>query len=99
MQTGGPTEHQALRVATIMGAEAIGFGGDLGSSEVDGAGGAGAEHGGRDTPVGGPYREVPEGPWAGPGPSDIVRSWQGVETLKKIHAPCILHVWQQRPFP
>jgi imidazolonepropionase-like amidohydrolase len=34
MQSGGMTEHEALRVATIVGAEAIGLDGDLGSVEV-----------------------------------------------------------------
>lgn len=33
MQAGGLTEHDALRVATILGAESIGFGDDLGSLE------------------------------------------------------------------
>jgi len=33
MQAGGMSEHDALRTATILGAEAIGFGGDLGSLE------------------------------------------------------------------
>jgi len=33
MQAGGMSEHDALRTATILGAESIGFGGDLGSLE------------------------------------------------------------------
>ncbi len=33
MQSGGLSEHDALRVATILGAESIGFGNDLGSLE------------------------------------------------------------------
>ncbi len=33
MQSGGMSEHDALRAATILGAEAIGLGGDLGSLE------------------------------------------------------------------
>ena len=33
MQSGGMSEHDALRAATLMGAEAIGLGGDLGSIE------------------------------------------------------------------
>ena len=33
MQAGGMDEHDALRAATLMGAEAIGLGGDLGSIE------------------------------------------------------------------
>ncbi|MCZ6916323.1 MAG: amidohydrolase family protein [Gemmatimonadetes bacterium] len=34
MQSGGMTEHDALRAATIFGAEGLGFGGDLGSVET-----------------------------------------------------------------
>ncbi len=34
MQSGGMSTHDALRAATLMGAEAIGLGGDLGSLEV-----------------------------------------------------------------
>ena len=34
MQSGGMSEHDALRVATIYGAEAIGFGNDLGTLEA-----------------------------------------------------------------
>jgi cytosine/adenosine deaminase-related metal-dependent hydrolase len=33
LQSGGMSEHDALRAATLMGAEAIGLGGDLGSLE------------------------------------------------------------------